>query len=102
MATSFQSSEVLRVKAPVLRWSISARPNSESRWRSARPTVPALASGARVRQRQLGQVARSRTAAMVAMIAMAVLTHTAQGFTAEVATLPGSAQVSMQAAADEG
>ncbi len=63
---SVQSSEVLRVKAPVLRWSISARPNSESRWRSARPTAPTLASGARVRQRQLGQVAGSRTVAMVA------------------------------------
>jgi hypothetical protein len=46
----------------VLRWSISARPNSESRWRSARPTAPALASGAHIGQRKLGRVARSRTA----------------------------------------
>ncbi|ADO70656.1 uncharacterized protein STAUR_2864 [Stigmatella aurantiaca DW4/3-1] len=37
---------MLRVTAPVLRWSISARPTSESRWRSARPTAPARAGGA--------------------------------------------------------
>jgi hypothetical protein len=36
------------------------------------------------------------------MIAMAVLTHTAKGFAEQVATLPGSAQVSMQAAGGEG
>ncbi|MBN1204916.1 MAG: AHH domain-containing protein, partial [Myxococcaceae bacterium] len=37
-----------------------------------------------------------------AMIAMAVLTHTAKGFAEQVGTLPGSAQVSMQAAGPEG
>jgi hypothetical protein len=36
------------------------------------------------------------------MIAMALLTHSAKGFAAQVGTLPGSAQVSMQAAGSEG
>ncbi len=36
------------------------------------------------------------------MIAMALLTHAAKGFAEQVATLPGSSQVSMQAAGGEG
>jgi hypothetical protein len=43
----------------------------------------------------------SREAAQAfAMIAMALLTHTAKGFAEQVATLPGSAQVSMQAGSE--
>jgi hypothetical protein len=45
----------------------------------------------------------SREAAQAfAMIAMALLTHTAKDFAQQVATLPGSSQVSIQAAGGEG
>jgi hypothetical protein len=44
-----------------------------------------------------GRVFSREAAQAFAMIAMAVLTHTAKGFAEQVATLPGSAQVSMQA-----
>ncbi len=45
----------------------------------------------------------SREAAQAfALMAMALLTHTAKGFAEQVGTLPGSAQVSMQAAGGEG
>jgi hypothetical protein len=51
---------------------------------------------------KFGKLFSHEAAQAVAMIAMAVLTHTTQGFAEEVATLPGSAQVSMQAAEQEG
>jgi hypothetical protein len=51
---------------------------------------------------KFGRLFSREAARAVAMIAMAALTHTAQGFAGEVATLPGSAQVSMQAAEQEG
>jgi hypothetical protein len=51
---------------------------------------------------KFGKLFSREAAQAFAMIAMALLTHTAKGFGAQVATLPGSAQVSMQAAADEG
>lgn len=51
---------------------------------------------------KFGKLFSQEAARAVAMIAMAVLTHTTQGFAAEVATLPGSAQVSVQASEQEG
>nr|WP_224240403.1 AHH domain-containing protein [Hyalangium gracile] len=51
---------------------------------------------------RFGKLFSREAARAFAMIAMAVLTHSAQGFAAEVATLPGSAQVSMRAATQEG
>jgi hypothetical protein len=46
---------------------------------------------------KFGRLFSREAAQAFAMIAMAVLTHTAKGFAEQVATLPGSAQVSMQA-----
>lgn len=51
---------------------------------------------------KFGKLFSREAAQAVAMIAMAVLTHTTQGFAAEMDTLPGSAQVSVQAAEQEG
>ena len=51
---------------------------------------------------RFGKLFSREAAQAFAMIAMALLTHTAKGFGAQVATLPGSAQVSMQAAGREG
>jgi hypothetical protein len=51
---------------------------------------------------KFGKLISHEAARAFAMIAMAALTHTAQGFASNVATLPGSAQVSMQSAAQEG
>ncbi|MDY7229297.1 AHH domain-containing protein [Hyalangium rubrum] len=49
-----------------------------------------------------GKVFSREAARAFAMIAMAALNQTAQGFASKVATLPGSAQVSTRAAAQEG
>ncbi|SEU34105.1 AHH domain-containing protein [Stigmatella erecta] len=49
-----------------------------------------------------GKVLSRESAQAFALIAMALLTHTAKGFAEQVGTLPGSAQVSMQAAGQEG
>jgi hypothetical protein len=46
---------------------------------------------------KFGRLFSREAAQAFAMIAMALLTHTAKGFAEQVATLPGSAQVSMQA-----
>lgn len=51
---------------------------------------------------KFGKLFSREAAQAFAMIAMALLTHTAKGFAQQVATLPGSAQVSMQAAGREG
>ena len=51
---------------------------------------------------QFGQVFSREAAQAFAMLAMVLLTHTAKGFAEQVGTLPGSAQVSMQAAGCEG
>jgi hypothetical protein len=50
---------------------------------------------------RFGKLFSREAAQAFAMIAMALLTHTAKGFGEQVATLPGSAQVSMQAAGRE-
>ncbi len=50
---------------------------------------------------RFGKLFSREAAQAFALIAMALLTHTAKGFGAQVATLPGSAQVSMQAASRE-
>src|SRR5215212_8956769 len=47
---------------------------------------------------RFGKLFSREAAQAFAMIAMALLTHTAKGFGEQVSTLPGSAQVSMQAA----
>ncbi len=49
-----------------------------------------------------GRVFSREAAQAFAMMAMALLTRTAKGFAEQVGTLPGSAQVSMQAAGGEG
>jgi A nuclease family of the HNH/ENDO VII superfamily with conserved AHH len=46
---------------------------------------------------KFGRLFSREAAQAFAMIAMALLTHTAKGFAEQVATLPGSSQVSMQA-----
>ncbi len=46
---------------------------------------------------KFGKLFSREAAQAFAMIAMALLTHTAKGFSVQVGTLPGSAQVSMQA-----
>jgi A nuclease family of the HNH/ENDO VII superfamily with conserved AHH len=51
---------------------------------------------------KFGRLFSREAAQAFAMMAMALLTHTAKGFAEQVATLPGSAQVSMQASAQEG
>jgi hypothetical protein len=51
---------------------------------------------------KFGKVFSREAAQAFAMMAMALLTHTAKGFAEQVGTLPGSAQVSMQAAGREG
>jgi hypothetical protein len=51
---------------------------------------------------KFGKLFSREAAQAFAMIAMALLTHSAKGFAEQVATLPGSAQVSMQAADQEG
>jgi hypothetical protein len=51
---------------------------------------------------QFGRLFSREAAQAFAMMAMALLTHTAKGFAEQVGTLPGSAQVSMQAAGGEG
>lgn len=51
---------------------------------------------------KFGKLFSREAAQAFSMIAMALLTHTAKGFAQQVATLPGSAQVSMQAASREG
>ncbi|WP_225409126.1 AHH domain-containing protein [Stigmatella hybrida] len=51
---------------------------------------------------KFGKLFSREAAQAFAMIVMALLTHTAKGFAEQVATLPGSAQVSMQAAGREG
>jgi A nuclease family of the HNH/ENDO VII superfamily with conserved AHH len=51
---------------------------------------------------KFGRLFSREAAQAFAMIAMAVLTHTAKDFAQQVATLPGSSQVSMQAAGREG
>jgi hypothetical protein len=50
---------------------------------------------------RFGKLFSREAAQAFAMIAMALLTHTAKGFGEQVATLPGSAQVSMQAVGRE-
>jgi hypothetical protein len=50
---------------------------------------------------RFGKLFSREAAQAFAMIAMALLTHTAKGFGEQVATLPGSAQMSMQAAGRE-
>jgi len=50
---------------------------------------------------RFGRLFSREAAQAFAMIAMALLTHTAKGFGEQVATLPGSARVSMQAAERE-
>jgi A nuclease family of the HNH/ENDO VII superfamily with conserved AHH len=51
---------------------------------------------------RFGRLFSREAAQAFAMIAMALLTHSVKGFAEQVATLPGSAQVSMQASAQEG
>lgn len=51
---------------------------------------------------KFGRVFSREAAQAFAMVAMALLTRTAKGFAEKVGTLPGSAQVSMQAAGPEG
>jgi hypothetical protein len=51
---------------------------------------------------KFGKLFSREAAQAFAMIVMALLTHTAKGFAEQVARLPGSAQVSMQAAGREG
>lgn len=51
---------------------------------------------------RFGKVFSREAAQAFALIAMALLTHTAKGFADQVGTLPGSAQVSMRAAGQEG
>ena len=51
---------------------------------------------------KFGRLFSREAAQAFAMIAMALLTHTAKGFAEQVGTLPGSSQVSMQAAGREG
>jgi hypothetical protein len=51
---------------------------------------------------KFGKLFSREAAQAFAMIVMVLLTHTAKGFAEQVATLPGSAQVSMQAAGREG
>ncbi|MDY7227327.1 AHH domain-containing protein [Hyalangium rubrum] len=51
---------------------------------------------------RFGKVFSREAAQAFAMMAMALLTHTTKGFAEQVGTLPGSAQVSMQAAGREG
>ncbi|MDC0710481.1 AHH domain-containing protein [Stigmatella sp. ncwal1] len=51
---------------------------------------------------KFGKLFSREAAQAFAMIAMALLTHSAKGFAEQVGTLPGSAQVSMQAAGREG
>ncbi len=50
---------------------------------------------------RFGKLFSREAAQAFALVAMALLTHTSQGFARQVATLPGSAQVSMQAAGQE-
>lgn len=52
--------------------------------------------------RKFGALFSREAAQAFAMVAMALLTHTAKGFAEQVATIPGSAQVSMQAARSQG
>jgi hypothetical protein len=51
---------------------------------------------------KFGRLFSREAAQAFAMIAMALLTHTAKDFAGQVATLPGSSQVSMQATGGEG
>ncbi len=51
---------------------------------------------------KFGRLFSREAAQAFAMVAMALLTHAAKGFAEQVATLPGSSQVSMQAAGHEG
>jgi hypothetical protein len=51
---------------------------------------------------KFGKLFSREAAQAFAMIAMALLTHSTKGFAEQVGTLPGSAQVSMQAAGSEG
>jgi hypothetical protein len=51
---------------------------------------------------KVGRLFSREAAQAFAMIVMALLTHTAKGFAEQVATLPGSAQVSLHAAEQEG
>ena len=51
---------------------------------------------------KFGRLFSREAAQAFALMAMALLTHTAKGFAEQVGTLPGSAQVSMQAAGGEG
>jgi hypothetical protein len=51
---------------------------------------------------KFGKLFSREAAQAFAMMAMALLTHTAKGFAEQVATLPGSAQVSVQAVGGEG
>jgi hypothetical protein len=51
---------------------------------------------------QFGKVFSREAAQAFAMMALALLTHTTKNFAEQVGTLPGSAQVSMQAAGREG
>jgi hypothetical protein len=51
---------------------------------------------------QFGRLFSREAAQAFALMAMALLTHTAKGFAEQVGTLPGSAQVSMHAAGQEG
>jgi hypothetical protein len=51
---------------------------------------------------KFGKLFSREAAQAFAMVAMALLTHTAKGFAQQVGTLPGSARVSMQAAGREG
>nr|WP_224362054.1 AHH domain-containing protein [Hyalangium versicolor] len=51
---------------------------------------------------KFGRLFSREAAQAFSMIVMALLTHTAKGFTEQVATLPGSAQVSLHAAEQEG
>jgi hypothetical protein len=51
---------------------------------------------------KFGKLFSREAAQAFAMIAVAVLTHSAKGFAEQMATLPGSAQVSMHAADQEG
>jgi hypothetical protein len=51
---------------------------------------------------RFGKLFSREAAQAFALVAMALLTHTTQQFSRQVATLPGSAQVSMQAAGGEG
>ncbi|MDC0710905.1 AHH domain-containing protein [Stigmatella sp. ncwal1] len=51
---------------------------------------------------RFGKLFSREAAQAFALMGMALLTHTARGFAEQVGTLPGSAQVSMQAAGQEG